>query len=178
MQTKRIKCPNCGVILDVKNSHDETERLITCPGCKILLKVNFKISEPLEAHTYYAPQVNHNSTVTQLAQPLKKHSSLRLIYENHTYSLRMGINKVGRKSNSSVADIQIETNDRYMSRQHAIINVVRMTDDGLKVTLKNDQNKNQTVVNGQVVENGDEIRLTDGNNIVMGQTTILFKSED
>ena len=41
METKRIKCPSCGVLLDVRNSQNEAVKMITCPQCKAQLKVMF-----------------------------------------------------------------------------------------------------------------------------------------
>lgn len=41
MKTLRIKCPSCGVILEVRNSKDETVKRITCPNCKKQLLVDF-----------------------------------------------------------------------------------------------------------------------------------------
>lgn len=40
METKRIKCPSCGVLLDVRNSQNEAVKMITCPQCKAQLKVS------------------------------------------------------------------------------------------------------------------------------------------
>ena len=41
MQIKRIICPKCRAILDVKNSKNESVKQITCPKCKVGLKVKF-----------------------------------------------------------------------------------------------------------------------------------------
>ena len=41
METKRIKCPSCGVLLDVRNSQNEAVKMITCPQCKAQLRVMF-----------------------------------------------------------------------------------------------------------------------------------------
>ena len=48
-------------------------------------------------------------------------------------------------------------------------------DGDIKVVLGNYQNKNLTTVDGLPIETGDEIRLTDGNAITMGQTTVTIK---
>lgn len=191
METKRIKCPKCGVVLDVTNSKNEAVKLITCPKCKVKLQVKFQPQEkPLEAHTVYGPQrpVNNgetqlggaligNSASTELASPKLQVQRASLLCDGEKYPLEIGRNVVGRKAQTSTATLQIATADRYMSRQHAVVNVTRLPDGGLKCTLRNDQNKNQTLVDGQPIENGDEIRLTDGNRITMGHTTILFKCE-
>ena len=41
----RIKCPSCGIILDVKNSRHEAVKKITCPNCKKQLAINFREQE-------------------------------------------------------------------------------------------------------------------------------------
>lgn len=38
----RIKCPSCGVILDIKNSKNEAIKRVTCPNCKKQLAVDFQ----------------------------------------------------------------------------------------------------------------------------------------
>ena len=41
MEELRIKCPSCGIILDVRNSKNEAVKRITCPNCKKQLAVTF-----------------------------------------------------------------------------------------------------------------------------------------
>ena len=177
MQTKRIQCPQCGVVLDVKNSKNEIVKQITCPSCNSPLQVSFeKQQEPLVAHTYLAPKKNPTTGgETQLATPKQQSSSASLVYKDVNYPLEDGQNIIGRKGSSSMATIQIASEDRTMSRQHCCIQVSSLPDGSKKAVLSNYQNKNMTIVDGQEMEDGDEIRLTDGNRITMGQTTITFK---
>lgn len=57
MQIKRIQCPQCQVVLDVKNDEEAPEKLVFCPRCSTELLVKFKPKgDPVEAHTYYAKQ--------------------------------------------------------------------------------------------------------------------------
>ena len=161
MQTKRVKCPKCGVMLEVNNSKNEVQKVIICPKCKTKLKVNFPPQqEPIEAPTVYGtPKPTGNGGATQLGGGLsgatilggvpsgstqyvapsqnKATGTPYLLYEGKKYSLQEGKNIVGRKAKTSEASVQIETSDRYMT--------------------------------------GDEIRLTDGDSITMGHTTIIFK---
>lgn len=192
MQTKRIKCPKCDVVLDVKNSKNEEVKHITCPSCKTVLQVKFQPQqEPMEAKTFYAPpkqpMVENGATqivgsgfgATQLGTFSEKDSSkARLLFSGVTYPLEEGRNIVGRKASTSTASVQIETSDRYMSRQHCNITVTTLPDGTKKVVLSNYQNKNQTTVDGQPIETGDAIRLTDGNSITMGRTTVVFKTRN
>ena len=41
MEKLRIKCPSCGIVLDVRNSKNEDVKRITCPNCKKQLAVTF-----------------------------------------------------------------------------------------------------------------------------------------
>ena len=194
MQTKRITCPKCGVVLDVKNTKDEEVKQVTCPKCKTLLKVKF--AQPIEAPTYYgspkpgaegATQLGGGqsgatvlggiqSGATQLVVPSAKAPvTPHLSFDGKDYSLQEGQNIIGRKASSSQATVQIETTDRYMSRQHITITVNTLPDGTKKVVLSNYQNKNQTIVDGQEITTGDIIRLTDGDKITMGHTTVIFK---
>lgn len=189
MQTKRIQCPKCSVVLEVKNPKGEELKQIVCPSCKTALQVRFKPQqEPLEAMTYYAsankPAADNGATqlaggnngATRLAKPTAN-ASLQacLEYGGTRYPLAEGQNIIGRKGNTSNATIQIDTSDRYMSRQHCSITVTTLPDGSRKAVLGNYQNKNLTTIDGQEIATGDTIRLMDGNSITMGHTTVTFK---
>lgn len=203
MQTKRIICPKCKVVLDVKNSQNETVKQITCPSCKTVLQVKFPPQqeqpqqEPIEAKTFYAPPkqptIDNGATqlvgdggetvlgagisgATQLYTPVQKVSvTAKLTFGGKDYPLSEGQNIVGRQGTTSKATVQIETTDRYMSRQHCSITVSTLPDGTKKAVLSNYQNKNQTTVDGQEIATDDAIRLVNGNHITMGHTTLTFK---
>ena len=196
MQIKRIICPKCRAILDVKNSKNEEVKIITCPSCKTGLKVKFPPQqEPVEAKTFLSGQPTAGNGTTQLGGldgrtvlgggtggstvlgiPNQGTSvTARLTYGGKDYPLKEGQNIIGRQGTTSMATVQIETADRYMSRQHCSIEVSTLPDGTKKAVLRNYQNKNQTTVDGQPIENDDTIRLTEGNSITMGHTTVTFK---
>ena len=178
MQVKRIQCPQCSVVLDVKNSKNETVKQIACPSCKAVLQVKFPAQqEPLTANTYYAPPQKSaaDNGATQLVSPTHKTNQAYLQYADHTYPLAEGQNIIGRKGSTSKATVQIDTDDRYMSRQHVSITVTTLPDGNVKAVLSNYQNKNLTIIDGQEIETGDAIRLADGNRIKMGHTTVTIK---
>lgn len=190
MQIKRVKCPQCNVVLDVKNSENEEVKQISCPSCNTLLQIRFASQQkPIEAHTFLeAPQNDSSSDsgetllaagasgATELVKSdSQAHSHAELLFDAISYPLKEGQNIVGRKGNTSKATVQIDTADRYMSRQHIAIEVTKMPEGILKAVLSNYQNKNQTSVDGQPINGGDAIRLTDGNAITMGHTKVTFK---
>lgn len=195
MQIKRIQCPQCQTVLDVKNQEDNLEKRINCPRCGTELIVKFKPkSDPVEAHTFYARQKpRYDSGETQLGgmgnrysassedetqlgrgQVNKAETNARLSLNGVTYTLKEGQNIVGRRASTSLATIQLATDDLSMSRQHVIINVTTLSDGTKKAVLSNYKNKNVTSINGFQIDSGDAIRLADGNTITMGRTTVVF----
>lgn len=90
------------------------------------------------------------------------------------YSLRLGINTIGRKASTSTASVQIHTADRTMSRRHAIIDV-RQAGGGIVHILKNGANKNPSYLNGTLIGRTDQFVLNNGDHIKMGSTELTFK---
>jgi pSer/pThr/pTyr-binding forkhead associated (FHA) protein len=184
MQIKRIKCPKCNVVLDIKNKEDKPELQLSCPKCGTLLKVKFSPkSEPVEAPTFFAApkpqsQLRVDSCATQLAgfNATPQSAKASLICGGREYTLVEGRNVIGRKSPTSNANIQLSTNDPYMSRHHCIINLTTMPDGRKKAVLSNYQNKNATLVNGQRLLPGDVIILQKGNTVTLGKTTITYQN--
>lgn len=201
METKRIKCPSCGVLLDVKNSQNEAVKMITCPQCKAQLRVNFSSQQPNAANSPLVGEtqyVNPNAGETQyvnrdngetryvgqsssvnpdetvLAGKQSVASPGYLTFGGQKYPLEFGNNIIGRKASTSTATIQIATDDRYMSRQHLIINVIKVSVDKVRVVASNYHNKNASYVNGQLLNEGDQLILTDGSTIKMGNTTVVY----
>jgi len=177
MQVKRIECPKCKVVLDVKQVNEQLERRFLCPRCRAELLVKFSPNPaPIEAPTFCAkprPTSEKASCETQLfSAPPKQEKDVRLTFNGKSYKLSEGRNIVGRSAQSSQADIQIDVDDMYMSRHHCIINVSTLPDNSKKVVLNNYKNKNVTAVNGQQLLEDDVIRLADGNIITMGKTNI------
>lgn len=180
MQVKNVQCPSCGQVLEVHNTHNESIKKFICPKCKALLQAKFSPQqEPLDAKTYLGPRrtsADIGIGVTKLVTPnVKQNAKPILEYYGQQYSLEDGQNIVGRKCTTSKATIQIPTDDPYMSRQHCKITVNVLSNGTKKVGLRNFQNKNRTYIDGQLIEEKDEIFLTDGNKIKMGETIVTFK---
>lgn len=102
-------------------------------------------------------------------------SSARLIFNGKTIPLAFGRNVVGRRAETSSANVQIPADDLYMSRQHCVINVSYGADGTAKATLSNYKNKNRTAINGHVIHGQDTVSLNDGNQVTLGRTTMIFK---
>lgn len=184
MQIKRIKCPNCGALLDVRNSQNESVKIVTCPQCKAGLRVHFAATSTKsgsEANTHLPSGHSQAATShgdTQLGhKPQSMAARPRLVCGGRSYPLAQGINIVGRRAATSQATVQIATDDHYMSRSHARIDITPLPGGGLKAVIRNDKNKNATTVAGQLLADDDALILKDGTLIVMGKTSIEYKEQ-
>lgn len=165
MEVKRVKCPQCGVILEVKNSKNEAVKNFSCPGCHASLSVTFHKEEI-------------DDSITRLPDRKVEHASLPMLISNgQAFQLSPGRNIVGRKACTSVADIQIQTDDRLISRHHALIMIDEEPSGGYRARLTNYKNKNLTRVNGVDVVDDDEVILEDGATLLMGATVLTFTSK-
>ena len=79
MEELRIKCPSCGIVLDVRNSKNEAVKQIVCPNCKKHLAVTFRDETPKAAQFVEIKMV-------QLADGSTK-TVIRVLTDNHTIKL-------------------------------------------------------------------------------------------
>lgn len=163
MQTKTIKCPQCGALLKVKILAGETVKQVNCPQCGVLMQLRF--------HAGGQPSAN-----TQVPVHGSFHSPA-LLYKQKCYELKDGKNIIGRKATTSAASLQIETADRMMSRQHAMVEVSRTAKGTLHAVISNYQNKNATLVNGVPLQADDKIRLMNQYVVTLGETEMIYVEE-
>lgn len=122
-----------------------------------------------------SPYTASSEEETQMMSSAISGKPARLVCDGVEYLLSEGINIVGRKSELSTASVQIVTDDRYMSRRHSSIKISTMPDGTQKALISNAENKNRTFINGQELSGNDILTLSDGDEIKMGHTTLIYK---
>lgn len=122
--------------------------------------------------TIYAPQQPKPAQQPQQPQPQYAACPM-LVLNGQEYHLNVGRNTVGRKAHSSSSLIQIVTDDRYMSRTNAIVEVYRLP-NGWQVCISSYNEDNLVKINGLPVPMGDRIILMPGMIITLGRTELLF----
>lgn len=173
MEKKRIKCPKCSSVLDISfKQTGESVKHITCPVCKTRLKVNLATPAPAQEPKKPEPENDDNRTII-LKDPPPREATFRIVFNGMPFELRDGQNTIGRKANSSTALIKIPTTDMTTSRSHMVIEVIKGINGIKYATLANHKNSNPTKVNGVEIAKGDVIKLNDGDQISMGETTTV-----
>lgn len=165
MNSKKIQCPRCLGMLEVTNPKNEPSLLITCPNpqCNAKMRVDFQTGETVLA------QADKGDTIIG-----------HLSFAGDKYPLAEGINTIGRKAKSSQATIQIDTDDRSMSRLHAQIKVVRLNTGRIKAILSDRRDEKKMASFPLTIEEeplfpGDAVNLANGDIIQMGKTKLKYK---
>lgn len=97
---------------------------------------------------------------------------------SQTHNLNIGRQVIGRKNANKPCTIMINTEDDFMSRNHAIIDVNIDALGNYKYILTDNNSMNGTRVNADKtpLSPNDAVLLADGYVIQMGMTKVVFKS--
>ncbi len=159
---KIVTCSTCKKKLKIPNKLSESARQVTCPVCKTPLFVNFYVEESPERgemQTIYGPMTAEKPYIE---------------YNGIKHYLEAQVTVIGRKAKTSTADIQIDTDDMYMGRHHAIITKRTGPSGFTTCSLRPKDAKNGLSVNDIELNSADEVDLFDGARIKMGNTVMVF----
>lgn len=197
MSEIKIKCPTCGKVLRLQDAPNINAASFTCPVCEekhVVGKCQRYVEQPKpmvssgDETRYGGASARQGDDETKIgSQPQCGGSdetrigsasspAVGVLMDNmgRTYQLRLGINTIGRKAASSPASVQIATDDRTMSRSHAVIDVSHAGGKTIHI-LRNGANKNPSFLNGSLIGQQDQLILNNGDRIKMGNTEMTFK---
>lgn len=161
----RVKCPRCRGINEVNIPAGAEEYSFHCanPECNTLIHLNCNTGQT------QLPQVRVETRL-----PGYLHN------ETGTYPLREGSLVVGRAAPNSTADIQIQTDDRTMSRQHCSIEVKRLSTGRMKAIISELRADPRLIehrpllLDGEQVLPSERIVLGNGDRIILGSTQLTY----
>lgn len=167
MQKKKIRCPHCHNSFIVSNPNNVEQLIVTCPSpsCGVKLRVNFATG-----HTVITKGAGHEN------------GNGFLLYNGQKYPLHEGLNIVGREADSSDAEVQLETDKRYISRKHFGIELVRLKNERNKYLIMDLRDESKidrmpTLVNGEKLDKVDKIVLSHGCVIEIGEVKMTFNTK-
>lgn len=167
LKQNQVVCKRCSKVLTVANPKGLKTATCVCGICRSRIEVNFYVEDKVVATTLNEKK-GVKATSLPVTDKVVEHTAFLLV-DNHEYPLSIGNNIVGRWSPLPLSDIQLNVRDDYLSRQHLLINVYRLPNGNLRITVKNYNNKNETIVNGKPLGN-DTLVVIDGDTITMADT--------
>lgn len=164
----KVKCPHegCGAVMTIPDVTGIADRMLTCPICKYRDKVAVFIAE--------MDKLEDVDTECCLSESDDTIGVLKIA--EAIYALVEGRNTIGRKAPSSTADVQLVVEDKYMSREHISITVVKKSHD-YQHRIQNIATRNHVFVNGDELKSGEVLILQHGDVIKLGKTEIQFVKE-
>ena len=174
-----LQCTFCKAKIKIADTaFDKGIPIVICPICK----KQFKPDIPKEVNIEKEKPVKDEETKSLYND--KEEVGWLVVHDEktsqQTLSLKLGKQVIGRTSafDDRKANLMIETEDEYMSRQHFIITVERNTAGGFNYYLSDNSAKNRTLINTKALKRGDEYILKDGDTIQAGLTKIVFKTNN
>lgn len=193
----KIKCPSCSKVLRIQDAPNINAKTVACPACgekhmigsclRIIEKPKTVVSGeetqygPVvrnvssgEETQYAASSVHSGGEETQIYSAPQAKTGYLVDNFGKQYQLSVGVNTIGRKASNPRASVQIDVNDLYMSRNHAIIEVRNAGGQMIHI-LKNGANQNPSYLNGTLIGAGDQMILNNGDKMKFGYTELTFK---
>ena len=168
LKENKVVCENCSKVLTVANPKGLRSAYCVCGLCHSKIEVNFYVEDNNVNTTFGGGDDKLATSLPSTGGNVEQEAFL--LVNGREYKLALGNNIVGRWSPTSQSNVQIVGEDSFLSRQHIQVNVYRMADGKLRLTVKNYKNKNETLVNGKPLGN-DILVVADGDVIVMADTT-------
>ncbi|MCB0657847.1 MAG: FHA domain-containing protein [Saprospiraceae bacterium] len=192
----KVRCPKCKSVqkipdLFVAKENNEVEDWIkgsnpdvsSSPKLseeKVIPETDHKDQEYIE--DFYSNTPRPASRSAQFRPDIKGDVGWLVIHDENTdtatFNLQVGVNKIGRKSQNSLKDINISivSGDKYMSRHHCDLEVRWLATHKIYQYMITDRNStNGTFVNGTRLLQTDLIKLKDGDVIQIGRTKVVLK---
>lgn len=170
-----IRCPHCNIGLKV----DETKipaniQTFNCPKCKKPIPVAYvtKKQNPDDSET-----VILSIPGAKDIKPGKLQVLANEFTPEQTLQLSEGVNIIGRQSPSKDSATTIETKDKLMSRAHIGIEIRKDAKGNYNHYLYDNKSTNRTLYNSNYIEPGEIVILKDKDEIVIGQTHLIFEEE-
>lgn len=181
----KIKCPNCGAVLSVKEVSGLNEKVIRCPVCgerqpfskyKELKPVSEDDTELYKSDSAKGEDETEINTGGKENTVIVNSGYLFDMNTQKKYSLKDGVNYVGRSAVSTPekVNVRIDTSDMGFSRSHLRLEVVKSA-EVRKYKVSIDACKNLTFLNGEKMEKMDVFFLKDGDTIKSSNVELQFR---
>jgi len=170
-------CGKCKARVNVNTQNVQTDSIrFNCPVCGTVNKLDIAKIKKSANNSDEKTTIN---TVNNLANAMGWIVVHDENTKQQTYTLKKGVNIVGRKSVSKPCDILIETDDTYMSRNHLAIEISQGT-KGLEYLVYDVTSTNGTFINGnkdKKLNQMDRVLLQDGDTIQAGRTKMVLRTK-
>lgn len=180
----QMVCPHCQKVLTIK-AKEAKPFVETCTFCNTKTVVTGYVATPKQEQPQ--PSAANSASVESMSdngptQKVRMHTGNiqttgKLVWggflRRKNYILHEGTNYIGRNDSEIPSDVNID--DEYVSRRSILIEVARAP-KGFTYKLTVKKCTNPVLINGKELAVGNCIYLNYGDTILVGNTTLTFKS--
>jgi hypothetical protein len=170
----KVKCDSCGQVIKIPVT-DEIKGKTIQFRCK-----NKACGEIMK---YKVPMVTGRAedvTIIQGSKTTKKVAQLQLkkseFGESQVFALQTGKSIIGRKSSTKKVDVEINSTDTSMSRQHCSIEEYVDKQQVVFHIISDANSKAGTFLNDKKLHPIDELYLEENDEIRLGRSTLIYKT--
>ncbi len=173
----KVICGKCKARIKLNTEHVNTKVIkFKCPVCSTVNRLELKNNNESHSHLNNENTVINPENFDDIAGWLVVHDENT---KQQTFPLKTGVNIVGRKSVSKPCDVMIETNDKYMSRNHFAVEI-SLGPKGFNYLVYDVTSTNGTFINADInnkLDQLDKVYLTDGDTIQAGRTKMVLRTK-
>lgn len=168
-----IKCPSCGKVLQFRAFPNYKKARLKCPFCHFddlienytSLQSNVKTTKP------DIPPMQDEDEATRTLDPV---ITIRCLSNNQSHQLRVGENTIGRSSATPQATVTFDDPNKFISRNHARITVIRTPGGSLQCRLSDNGSKNGTFIGKTRISNGTIVIVPAGQVFTLGRMQFVI----
>lgn len=170
----KVKCESCGQVIKIPQVSDDLKGKTIqfyCKNKSCGKVINYKIPlvEGREEDYTTIEGAEVKQPITYLELVASEFGAKQIL------TLQTGKQILGRKSTTQKVDLEIESTDASMSRQHCYIETYIDKQKKLCHIISDAESKAGTFLNGKRLHQIDELYLRENDQILIGRSTLQYK---
>ncbi len=170
---KRVRCPKCDsyITFDETQYAEGQQLVFQCPDCnkQFAIRIGKSKLKAIRREEVFDEQENAKECGSIVVVE-------NVFHYKQVIPLKMGDNVIGRYVKGTDINTPIETVDPSIDTKHCIIRVQRNKRGEVQYILRDAPSNTGTFFMNEILRNQDRIRLSDGNIITIGATTLILRT--
>lgn len=170
---KRVRCPKCDnyIVFDESQYAEGQQLVFQCPQCNKQFAIRIGTSKLHNKHE--EKQLDEQENAEECGSIVVVEN---VFHYKQVIPLRMGDNVIGRYVRGTEINTPIETSDPSVDTKHCIIRVQRNKRGELQYILRDAPSNTGTFFMNEILRDQDRIRLSEGDIITIGATTLILRT--
>ncbi len=170
---KRVRCPKCDnyIVFDEAQYTEGQQLVFQCPQCNKQFAIRIGTSKLHNKHE--EKQLDEQENAEECGSIVVVEN---VFHYKQVIPLRMGDNVIGRYVRGTEINTPIETSDPSVDTKHCIIRVQRNKRGELQYILRDAPSNTGTFFMNEILRDQDRIRLSEGDIITIGATTLILRT--